>query len=178
MHHVRHHLRVLACIAAFAVPPASASSEIPPPTQIAAAVKAASFAPLPRPAYIEVKLMDDSPENVRLAWDMHNALQQKGLLAKTGPTLRLLLEIDSAAMVGDEQAKRIKGREPPVGDRARFMGIFRATLVDTGSGTRLWEAEAVYETVWGDLTGGATKLVPLFVDTLGRNMDQKTVTLR
>ena len=156
----------------------AASVEIPPPTQASAAIKAAAFAPLPRPAYVEVKLLDDSPENVRIAWEMHNALQRNGLLAKTGPTLRLTLGIDSAAMIGDEPAKPIKGREPPPGERPKLMGIFRAVLVDTSSGVRLWEAEAVYQTIWGDLAGGAMKLVPVFAEALGRSVDQRTITLR
>ena len=152
--------------------------EVPPPTQAAAAVKAAAFAPLPRPAYVEVKLRDDSPDNVRVAWEMHAALQRRGLLASTGPTLRLTLDVDSAAMIGSEPAKKITGRNQPDGEGARFMGIFRATLADAASGQRLWEAEAVYETIRGDLAGGAAKLVPVFADALGRSLDQHTITLK
>ena len=159
-------------------PLTGAAVEIAPPAQASAAVKAASFAPLPRPAYVEVKLQDDSPENVRIAWEMHNALQRKGLLANSGPTLRLTLDIESAAMIGDEPAKPIKGREPPAGERPKHMGIFRAMLTDASSGKRLWEAEAVYETIWGDLAGGAMKLVPVLADALGRTVDQRTITLR
>ena len=171
-------VRALALGLILLAPLGAPAVEIPPPTQASAAIKAAAFAPLPRPAYIEVKLRDDSPENVRIAWEMHNVLQRSGLLANSGPTLRLTLDIDSAAMIGDEPPKRVKGREPPAGERPKLMGIFRAVLVDVRSGQRLWEAEAVYQTIWGDLAGGAMKLVPVFADALGRSVDQRTITLR
>ena len=168
------YLLVLSCVAN----PAGASSRsIPPPTQATAALKAVSFAPIPQPAYIEVKLRDDAPENVQLAWEMHNALQQRGLLAKAGPTLRLTLEVDSAAMIGEVATQKIKGKQPPP-ERAKLMGLLRATLADAKSGARLWEAEALYETIWGDLAGGALKLVPKLVETLGRSVDEKAIILR
>ena len=168
--------RSLTVLLAVACAPVHAA-EVPPPTEISAALKAVAFAPLPQPAYIEVKLQDDSPDNVRVAWEMHHALQRRGLLAGSGPTLRLNLDIEPAAMVGDAPARGTP-REAGRSEGARFMGTFRATLTDSRNGQRLWEAEAVYETIRGDLAGGAAKLVPLFAESVGRSVEQRTVVLR
>lgn len=168
--------RVLA-ILPFVLANAAMGAGVPAAGPPSATVVAVAFSPLPQPAYIEVKLRDDSPDNVRVAWEMHNALLQRGLLAKAGPTLRLTLDIDSAAMVGDAPAKPLKKGEASDGDLTRFMGILHATLVDAKSGQRLWEAEAVYSTTWGDVAGGAAKLVPVLAESMGKTVEQRSVTL-
>jgi hypothetical protein len=164
------------------MPAAASAANIAPPTQASAAMKAVAFAPMPKPAYIEVKLRDDAPENVELAWAMHEALQARGLLAKNGPTLRLTLEAESAAMIGDVPASRSpakdRSKELRQADRAKLMGVLRATLVEVASSKRLWEAEIVYETIWGDVVGGAAKLVPTLADSLGQSVDRSAFTLR
>lgn len=146
-----------------------------PPTQAAAAFKAVAFNPLPRPSYIEVKLRDDAPENVQLAWEIHRALERKGLLARTGPTLRLTLETGSAALIGEPPEAGGQWQKP---ERPKLMGVLRAVLTDGRSGARLWEAEAVYETIWGDLAGGALKLVPTLVEAVGKTVERQAITLR
>ncbi len=150
------------------------TAPVQPPTTASAAFKAVAFGTMPRPSYVEVSLRDDAPENVELAWTFHHALERRGFLADSGPTLRLTLETHAAAMVGD----RGRSEQWSEAERPKFMGVMRAVLTDMRNGARLWEGEAVFETIWGDITGGAIKLVPTFVDALGRTVERQAITLR
>lgn len=177
MPNLRKIARILGLALVLLLPAVAAGAASPPrpPAQASAAFKAVAFNALPRPAYVEVKLLDDAPENVQLAWEVHHALEKKGLLAGNGPVLRLALETESAALIGDPPQQGGQWQEA---ERPKLMGILRAVLTDTRTGARLWEAEAVYETIWGDLGGGALKLVPTLVDAIGRSVERQAITLR
>src|SRR5690606_12459079 len=114
--------------------------------------------------YVEVVLTDDSPDNVRLAWDVHEALGRYGWLGDQGPTLRLTLETYTIGALGE--ASRDPGaaaRSGEGGESLYVLGVLEGHLVDAASGARLWEARAVYRMSDGDLPLGALAIAPLFV---------------
>ena len=67
-----------------AAQPAAAADDAAAPALGTASLSAVAYAELPRPSYVEVVLADDSPDNVRLAWEIHNLLQKGGWLAEKG----------------------------------------------------------------------------------------------
>ena len=164
-------------LSAIAVAPGGAvvAQEASAPALGSASLSAVAYAVAPRPSYVEVVLADDSPDNVRLAWEMHNLLQKAGWLAEKGPTLRLTLDTYTIGAAGTA--------EPPAGTGAGqqeelyVLGVLEGGLVDVASGQTVWEGRAVYRMNNGDLPLGAVALAPLFVEALGRNLSNEPVRL-
>lgn len=190
---IRSALAVACVLAAAAVSPgrAAVAQEAPAPALGSASLSAVAYAAAPRPSYVEVVLADDSPDNVRLAWETHNLLQKAGWLADKGPTLRLTLDtytIGAAGTAEPPQGGKIRdGRrgsgKPPAGTGAGqqeelyVLGVLEGGLVDVASGQTIWEGRAVYRMNNGDLPLGAVALAPLFVEALGRNLSNEPVRL-
>ena len=162
---------------AAAAPAAPAERDSPAPTLGTASLSAVAYATLPRPAYVEVVLADDSPDNVRLAWEVHHGLERAGWLADKGPTLRLTMETYTigAAGASEPAARAAKGGER--GEELYVLGVLEAGVVDAATGQKLWEGRAVYRMNNGDLPLGAVALAPLFVEALGRNLSNEPVRL-
>ncbi len=177
-----------ACLAVAALQAGPATAQ-PAPAQAtpgsvigSGTLSALSHAAVPQPSYVEVVLTDDSPDNVRLAWDVHEALGRYGWLADQGPTLRLTLETYTIGALGDSSrdagtADR-RGGGAEGGESLYVLGVLEGHLVDAASGARLWEARAVYRMSDGDLPLGALAMAPLFVAALGRNIDNEPVSLQ
>src|SRR3546814_19087734 len=77
-------LRAVLILLALTFPVAAQDTGPPPaaPALGSAALSSMAHAPLPRPSYVEVVLAADSPDNVRLAWATHHALQDRGWQAQ------------------------------------------------------------------------------------------------
>ena len=165
--------------AAVSVPPAVAATEdAATPALGTASLSAVAYAELPRPAYVEVVLADDSPDNVRLAWETHNLLQKAGWLADKGPTLRMTIDTYTIGAAGTaEPPKRGGKRGDGQPEELYVLGVLEAGLVDAATGRKLWEGRAVYRMNNGDLPLGAVALAPLFVQALGRNLSNEPVRL-
>ncbi|MFN4089536.1 MAG: hypothetical protein ACK4QW_10915 [Alphaproteobacteria bacterium] len=179
--------RTLLLSAAFLIPaaliqlPVAAQQRPAPAAGIgSASLSSVAYATLPRPAYIEVVLADDSPDNVRLAWEMHGVLGRTGWLADDGPTLRLTLETYRIGALGSAAGPGSARPEEPVpaaGEEVYVLGVLEGLLVDTSTGARLWEARAVYRMNDGDMPLGALALAPLLVEALGRTITNEPIRL-
>lgn len=180
-----HALRsAFAAIGLFAIPtaasvqPAAATDDAAAPALGTASLSAVAYAELPRPSYVEVVLADDSPDNVRLAWEIHNLLQKGGWLAEKGPTLRMTMDTYTIGAAGTAQPEKRGGKG--AGGQAEelyVLGVLEAGLVNVQTGQKMWEGRAIYRMNNGDLPLGAVALAPLFVEALGRNLSNEPVRL-
>lgn len=150
--------------------PAAISADQPTP-ETTGAFHATAFAPLPKESRIEIRLMDDSPENLEIGWRIQQELQRHGY-AKGGTKLVLTIATDVSIAGGKAAAD---SGEP--GD-LDVIGFLQATLDNTERNERLWAAEAAYKRSDGDLPAGAKALAPLLVEQIGKSIELKSVRIR
>lgn len=158
-------------IAVMGAPAEAADANAPPETT--GAFHAAAFAPLPDAPRIEIRLMDDSPENLELGWRLQQELQRRGL-AGDGDNLILTVETDVAITPGPDAP----ASEPGENDDLEVIGFLRATLDHSRTEERFWAAEAAYRRSDGDLPAGARSLVPLLVEQIGHSVELDSVRIR
>jgi len=169
---------LLAVPAAVAAQPAAAADDAAAPALGTASLSAVAYAELPRPSYVEVVLADDSPDNVRLAWEIHNLLQKGGWLAEKGPTLRMTMDTYMIGAAGTAEPEKRGGKGARgQAEELYVLGVLEAGLVNVQTGQKMWEGRAVYRMNNGDLPLGAVALAPLFVEALGRNLSNEPVRL-
>jgi hypothetical protein len=137
-----------------------------------AALRAEAFEAAPLPLAIEIRLLDDSPENLELAARLRAELQAVGHMARGGSPAVLTLETDTGVMLPGEGDQL-----PNPGDRPAFLGFLRATLDDGRRGVRLWEAEAVYRAGDGNLPSGARAVLPYIVRALGQSVNYEAIRI-
>lgn len=163
---------LLLSIAVMEAPAAAADPNAPAETT--GAFHAAAFSPLPDSPRVEVRLVDDSPENLELGWQLQQELQRRGLAAGNGDSLVLTVETD-VAITPDPDAPA-----PEAGQSGglEVIGFLRATLDHSRTEERFWEAEAAYRRSDGDLPAGARSLVPLLVEQIGHSVELDSVRIR
>lgn len=147
------------------------------PAETTGAFHAEAYAPLPDDARIEVRLMDDSPENLELGWRIQEELQRRGYAEGKGDErLVLMVETDVSIVTGPPS----DGGRNAAGEAGSLevVGFLRATLDRVETDERLWAAEAAYRRSDGDLPAGAKSLAGLLAEQIGRTIELDTVRIR
>jgi hypothetical protein len=165
-------------------------------------LNAVAFEPLPAAASIEVRVLDDSDENLAIKRQLETALQGRGYRL-AGDDSALLLTIDTGDSVGawrsTPQTDRVRmmddrGRLFPQGELdvtrvARYplpettvvtpaqyrLGV---TLDDRKKGTRLWQGWTIADLSQGEPSELAAAMVPKLADTLGKTAREESFSLQ
>lgn len=161
----------------FAGPQQAQAADPGPPAETTGAFHAEAYAPLPNGARIEVRLMDDSPENLELGWRIQEELQRRGYVDGNGSErLVLMVETDVSIVTGPPT----DGGQSAAGEAGSLevVGFLRATLDRVETDERLWAAEAAYRRSDGDLPSGAKSLAGLLAEQVGKTIELDRVRIR
>jgi len=165
-------------------------------------LNAVAFQPIPQGQTVEVRVLDNSDENLAVMRELEAALSQRGVPVG-GEEAPLLLTIDTSDSVGAWSAPgdtdRIRmmddrGRLFPQGelDMARQARLPLAgttvvtpaqyrlglTLDTRATGTRLWQGWATADLSQGEPSELAAAMVPKLADSLGRTVREEPFSLQ
>lgn len=170
-------------------------------------INAASYMPVPPGAPVEVVLLDDSPENVELKESFEHALTARGVQVNAGapyqltfntsgtfhagetPRITDFVNIDGEG--GNSESSDVRGRVsvfssrgPSLIQRGRPQHEFsssrlslEAQLRETATGRYAWRAQAYAVTQGEDPQRVAQALVPFVVDSMGKTVRQRMISL-
>ena len=164
-------------------------------------LNAVAFQPIPQAQAVEVRVLDNSDENLAVMRELEEALRQRGVRVGGGEA-PLLLTIDTGDSVGAWTAPGVtdkirmmddRGRLFPQGelDMARQARLPLAgttvvtpaqyrlglTLDTRDSGTRLWQGWAIADLSQGEPSELAAAMVPKLADSLGRTVREEPFNL-
>jgi len=166
-------IRTLALLVAaiFVVAAPAATQPLAPPEDMRAdgAYRAGAFIYMPDSVYVDVRLLDDSPDNVRLRDTLVGYLERLGLRRSGAPRFVLTLEFDRTYVVERGESG---GRRP-----AGLWGVVRALLDEAATGTRFWEAEAIYRSLQGDTVTGAFGVMTVLAQSVGDTVETEALVL-
>lgn len=165
-------------------------------------LNAIAFQPIPRAQAVEVRVLDNSDENLAVMQELEAALRQRGL-SVGGEEAPLLLTIDTGDSVGawtapgaSDQIRMMddRGRLFPQGelDMARQARLpltgttvvtpaqyrLGLTLDTRATGTRLWQGWAIADLSQGEPSELAAAMVPKLADSLGRTVREEPFNLQ
>jgi hypothetical protein len=170
-------------------------------------INAASYMPIPPGASVEVVLLDDSPENVELKESFEQALTARGVSVDPGapyqlsfntsgtfrsgenPRISDFVNIDGEG--GNSESSDVRGRVNVFSSRGpsliqrgrptREISSSRLSLEaqvrETATGRHAWRAQAYAVTQGEDPQQVTMALIPFVVDSLGKTVRQRTISL-
>jgi hypothetical protein len=166
-----------------------------------ASLNAVAFQPIPKAQAIEVRVLDNSDENLAVMRQLEAALTQRGVKLGAGEA-PLLLTIDTSDSVGAWTAPHRTDRIRMMDDRDRLfpqgeLDITRqarlplegTTVVtpaqyrlgltlDDRSGVRLWQGWAIADLSQGEPSELASAMVPRLADSLGNTVREEVFELQ
>ena len=165
-------------------------------------LNAVAFQPIPEAQAIEVRVLDNSDENLAVMRELEAALKQRGVKLGAGEA-PLLLTIDTSDSVGAWTAPDRTDRIRMMDDRDRLfpqgeLDITRQarlplegttvvtpaqyrlglTLDARASGVRLWQGWAIADLSQGERSELAAVMVPMLADSLGRTVREEAFSLQ
>jgi hypothetical protein len=165
-------------------------------------LNAVAFEPMPADAALEVRVLDDSDENLAIKREMEAALTGRGFRIGTDDA-PLVLTIDTGESVAawhtDSQTDRVpmmddRGRLFPQGEldvtRQVRLPLPRTTVVtpaqyrigvtidDRASGVRIWQGWTIADLSQGEPAELASAMVPKLADSLGRTVREERFPLQ
>jgi hypothetical protein len=165
-------------------------------------LNAVAFEPMPADAALEVRLLDDSDENLAIKREMEAALTSRGFRVGRDDA-PLVLTIDTGESVAawhtDSQTDRVpmmddRGRLFPQGEldvtRQVRLPLPRTTVVtpaqyrigvtidDRASGVRIWQGWTIADLSQGEPAELASAMVPKLADSLGRTVREERLPLQ
>lgn len=165
-------------------------------------LNAVAFEPMPSAAVFEIRVLDNSDENLAIKRQMEAALAGRGFRIGTDDA-SLMLTIDTGERVGawhtTSQTDRVaamddRGRLFPQGEldvtRQVRLPLPRTTIVtppqyrigitidDRGSGGRVWQGWTIADLSQGEPAELASAMVPKLVDSFGRTVREERFPLR
>lgn len=167
-----------------------------------ASLNAVAFQPIPEDQAIEVRVLDNSDENLAVMRELEAALTQRGASLGAGEA-PLLLTIDTSDSVGAWNSPSDTDRIRMMDDRGRLfpqgeLDISRQarlplpgttvvtpaqyrlglTLDARSSGVRLWQGWAIADLSQGEPSELAAAMVPKLADSLGHTVREEAFDLR
>ena len=167
-----------------------------------ATLNAVAFQPLSKSQPIEVRVLDNSDENLAIMSELQAALKRRGVPVG-GEEAPLMLTIDTSDSVGAWTAPPASDQVPMMDDRGRLfprgeLDISRQArlplagttvvtpaqyrlglLLDSrASGTRLWQGWTIADLSQGNPADLAAAMVPKLVDSLGQTVREETFELQ
>jgi hypothetical protein len=165
-------------------------------------LNAVAFEPMPADAVLEVRVLDNSDENLAIERQMEAALAGRGL--KMGrDDASLVLTIDTGERVGAWSTDSSTDRVPTMDDRGRLfpqgeLDVTRQvrlppprttivtppqyrigiTIDDRGSGGRVWQGWTIADLSQGQPAELASAMVPKLVESFGRTVREERFPLR
>ena len=140
--------------------PAVADTQKPPdPIILGGAFVAQAFEEFPKAVDVTVLSYDDSPDMKRILQQFEVELTARGLRNGKGKAYAILVALETRVLNPSTSG----GVGKPV-----VYGALRTDLVRVPEGVVIWESEVVYEPRDGDILGGAIRVTPLVVETLGQ----------
>lgn len=165
-------------------------------------LNAVAFQPIPQAQAVEVRVLDNSDENLVVMRELEEALRQRGVHVG-GNEAPLLLTIDTGDSVGAWTAPGVTDRVRMMDDRGRLfpqgeldmarqarLPLAGTTVVtpaqyrlgltlDTrDSGARLWQGWAIADLSQGEPSELAAAMVPKLADSLGRTVREEPFNLQ
>lgn len=167
-----------------------------------ATLNAVAFQPIPQSQAIEVRVLDNSNENLAIMRELQAALSQRGVPLGASD-VPLLLTIDTSDSVGAWTAPGATDRIRMMDDRGRLfpqgeldmarqarlplagttvvtpaqyrLGL---TLDSRSSGERLWQGWSIADLSQGQPSELAAAMVPKLADNLGRTVREEVFDLQ
>ena len=165
-------------------------------------LNAVAFEPMPADAAMEVRVLDDSTENLAIKREMESALTGRGFRIGTDEA-PLVLTIDTGDRVGAWNTTSQIDRIPVMDDRGRLfpqgeldvtrqvrLPLPRTTIVtpaqyrigvtidDRRSGARIWQGWTIADLSQGEPAELASAMVPKLADSLGRTVREERFPLQ
>ena len=165
-------------------------------------LNAVAFEPMPADAALEIRVLDDSAENLAIKREMEAALTSRGFRIGMDEA-PLVLTIDTGDSVGawhtTSQTDRVtmmddRGRLFPQGEldvtRQVRLPPPRTTIVtppqyrigvtidDRGSGGRVWQGWTIADLSQGEPAELASAMVPKLADSFGRTLREERFPLQ
>jgi hypothetical protein len=165
-------------------------------------LNAVAFEPMPAHAALEVRVLDDSDENLALKREMEAALTGRGFRIGTDD-VPLVLTIDTGESVAAWRTDSQTDRVPMMDDRGRLfpqgelevtrqvrLPLPKTTVVtppqyrigvtidDRASGARIWQGWTSADLSQGEPAELASAMVPKLADSLGRTVREERFPLR
>lgn len=165
-------------------------------------LNAVAFEPMPADAVLEVRVLDNSDENLAIERQMEAALAGRGFRMGTDDA-SLVLTIDTGERVGAWSTDSSTDRVPTMDDRGRLfpqgeldvtrqvrLPLPRTTIVtppqyrigitidDRGSGGRVWQGWTIADLSQGQPAELASAMVPKLVESFGRTVREERFPLR
>lgn len=167
-----------------------------------ATLNAVAFQPLAGSQPIEVRVLDNSDENLAIMHELQAALKRRGVPVG-GDQAPLMLTIDTGDSVGAWTAPPSSDQVPMMDDRGRLfpqgeLDIARQarlplagttvvtpaqyrlglTLDARATGTRLWQGWAIADLTQGERGDLAAAMVPKLVNSLGQTVREESFELQ
>lgn len=167
-----------------------------------ATLNAVAFQPLAGSQPVEVRVLDNSDENLAIMHELQAALKRRGVPVG-GDQAPLVLTIDTSDSVGAWTAPAPSDQVRMMDDRGRLfpqgeLDITRQarlplsgttvvtpaqyrlglTLDSRATGTRLWQGWAIAELSQGDRSDLAAAMVPKLADSLGKTVREESFELQ
>lgn len=167
-----------------------------------ATLNAVAFQPLSGSQPIEVRVLDNSDENLAIMRELQAALKRRGVPVG-GDQAPLMLTIDTGDSVGAWTAPASSDQVRMMDDRGRLfpqgeLDITRQarlplagttvvtpaqyrlglTLDARASGTRLWQGWTIADLSQGERSDLAAAMVPKLVDSLGKTVREESFALQ
>lgn len=167
-----------------------------------ATLNAVAFQPLAGSQPVEVRVLDNSDENLAIMHELQAALKRRGVPVG-GDQAPLVLTIDTSDSVGAWTAPASSDQVRMMDDRGRLfpqgeLDITRQarlplsgttvvtpaqyrlglTLDSRATGTRLWQGWAIAELSQGDRSDLAAAMVPKLADSLGKTVREESFELQ
>lgn len=167
-----------------------------------ATLNAVAFQPLSGSQPIEVRVLDNSDENLAIMRELQAALKRRGVPVG-GDQAPLMLTIDTGDSVGAWNAPASSDQVRMMDDRGRLfpqgeLDITRQarlplagttvvtpaqyrlglTLDSRASGTRLWQGWTIADLSQGERSDLAAAMVPKLVDSLGKTVREESFELQ
>ena len=167
-----------------------------------ATLNAVAFQPLAGSQPVQVRVLDNSDENLAIMHELQAALKRRGVPVG-GDQAPLVLTIDTSDSVGAWTAPAPSDQVRMMDDRGRLfpqgeLDITRQarlplsgttvvtpaqyrlglTLDSRATGTRLWQGWAIAELSQGDRSDLAAAMVPKLADSLGKTVREESFELQ
>lgn len=167
-----------------------------------ATLNAVAFQPLAGSQPVEVRVLDNSDENLAIMHELQAALKRRGVPVG-GDQAPLVLTIDTSDSVGAWTAPAPSDQVRMMDDRGRLfpqgeLDITRQarlplsgttvvtpaqyrlglTLDSRATGTRLWQGWAIAELSQGERSDLAAAMVPKLADSLGKTVREESFELQ
>jgi hypothetical protein len=165
-------------------------------------LNAVAFEPMPAAAVVEVRVLDNSDENLAIKRQMEAALAGRGFRIGTDDA-SLVLTIDTGERVGAWHTTSQTDRVPMMDDRGRLfpqgeLDVTRQvrlppprttivtppqyrigiTIDDRGSGGRVWQGWTIADLSQGEPAELASAMVPKLADSFGRTLREERFPLQ